>query len=222
MSLFRGIFHRLPHVLLKSFFGYGLVLQTIAIVLTYALVTSGFDWQYYEWTRDPALISVMFPSAMIGFFVPILLPLFLYIWGVRKRDEDLKMRALAVAQAALAGLLLSFFYKSLTGRAHPELISSVLTDITHNFQFGFLKAGVFWGWPSSHTTTAFSIATATYLLFRKRYTFLAYSMLCYAVYIGIGVSMTIHWFSDFAAGAIFGSLIGYLVGKSFLATSRIK
>jgi membrane-associated phospholipid phosphatase len=28
--------------------------------------------------------------------------------------------------------------------------------------------------------------------------------------------MTIHWFSDFVAGAIFGSLIGVVVGKKFL------
>jgi membrane-associated phospholipid phosphatase len=38
----------------------------------------------------------------------------------------------------------------------------------------------------------------------------------YALYIGLGVSMTIHWFSDFAAGAIIGSAIGAVVGKSFL------
>ena len=37
----------------------------------------------------------------------------------------------------------------------------------------------------------------------------------YALYIGIGVSMTIHWFSDFAAGAIVGSVIGTVVGRSF-------
>lgn len=39
--------------------------------------------------------------------------------------------------------------------------------------------------------------------------------LAYAGYIGFGVSMTIHWFSDFAAGAILGTLIGVVVGRSF-------
>jgi len=29
--------------------------------------------------------------------------------------------------------------------------------------------------------------------------------------------MTIHWFSDFLAGAILGSVIGTVVGKSFSA-----
>jgi hypothetical protein len=37
----------------------------------------------------------------------------------------------------------------------------------------------------------------------------------YAFYIGLGVSMTIHWYSDFVAGAIIGSVVGMVVGKSF-------
>jgi len=37
----------------------------------------------------------------------------------------------------------------------------------------------------------------------------------YALYIGVGVSMTIHWFSDFVAGAIFGAAIGITVGNIF-------
>jgi membrane-associated phospholipid phosphatase len=31
-------------------------------------------------------------------------------------------------------------------------------DSRHGFQFGFLKGGIFWGWPSGHTTVAFSMA----------------------------------------------------------------
>ena len=41
------------------------------------------------------------------------------------------------------------------------------------------------------------------------------AVIAYAFYIGISVSMTIHWFSDFAAGAIIGTVIGITVGKSF-------
>jgi membrane-associated phospholipid phosphatase len=35
------------------------------------------------------------------------------------------------------------------------------------------------------------------------------------LYVGLSVSVTIHWFSEFVAGAIFGSLIGVVVGRSF-------
>ena len=45
---------------------------------------------------------------------------------------------------------------------------------------------------------------------------LGWVAILYAGYVGLGVSMTIHWFSDFAAGAIIGSVIGAVVGKGFL------
>jgi hypothetical protein len=34
--------------------------------------------------------------------------------------------------------------------------------------------------------------------------------------------MTIHWFSDFAAGAIIGSVIGAVVGKNFCSEKKIQ
>jgi len=36
----------------------------------------------------------------------------------------------------------------------------------------------------------------------------------YAFYVGLGVSMTIHWLSDFVAGAMVGAVAGMVVGKS--------
>ena len=42
----------------------------------------------------------------------------------------------------------------------------------------------------------------------------------YAFYVGVGVSISIHWFSEFVAGAIIGSLIGAMVGKSFKQAMR--
>lgn len=88
-------------------------------------------------------------------------------------------------------------------------------DFSHDFRFGWLRGGVFWGWPSSHTTIAFAMATTVFTLFPKN-KWLGGLALAYAGYIGLGVSMTIHWLSDFVAGAILGTVIGVVVGKSFL------
>jgi membrane-associated phospholipid phosphatase len=96
---------------------------------------------------------------------------------------------------------------------HPA--HGVGADLSHLFQFGFLRGGVFWGWPSSHTTIAFAMAATIFRLFPKQ-RWLGCVAITYAFYIGIGVSMTIHWFSDFLAGAIIGTVIGAVVGKSFL------
>jgi membrane-associated phospholipid phosphatase len=77
-----------------------------------------------------------------------------------------------------------------------------------------MRGGVFWGWPSSHTTIAFAMAVTVFTLYPKQ-RWLGWVAILYAGYVGLGVSMTIHWFSDFAAGAIIGSVIGAVVGKSF-------
>jgi membrane-associated phospholipid phosphatase len=86
---------------------------------------------------------------------------------------------------------------------------------SREFHFGFLKGGVFYGWPSSHTTVAFAMAAAIRTLYPSSKVVRCVALL-FALYIGVGVSMTIHWFSDFVAGAIIGAAIGMMtVGNIF-------
>ena len=51
---------------------------------------------------------------------------------------------LKTAPVAVA-LLLATIYKAGTGRLQPNLVNGF--DISHAFQFGILKHGIFWGWP---------------------------------------------------------------------------
>jgi membrane-associated phospholipid phosphatase len=203
----------LPRNLLDCFKGRMIILHIVAIILTFILVTSGFDWLYFASTRNPILRSWMFPAAPIGGFVPIALPLILLAIGSIGRRTTLTLAAWAVGQAEFIGALVAAAYKAITGRVHPS--HGVGADISHIFQFGLLRGGVFWGWPSSHTTIAFAMAVTLSKLF-PRQKWLGYVAITYALYIGLGVSMTIHWFSDFSAGAIIGTAIGAVVGKSFL------
>ncbi len=123
----------------------------------------------------------------------------------------------ALVQASILGLLISSLYKAFTGRLQPELVSHLSNiDISGSFNFGFLRNGVFWGWPSSYTAVAFAMVAALLVLFPRRKSVIAAAAL-YALYIGLGVSVTIHWFSDFVAGAIIGTVIGIVVGRSFRA-----
>jgi membrane-associated phospholipid phosphatase len=178
----------------------------LAVVLTYIIVASGFDWWYYTHTRDAMLQSWLFPAAVIGGLLPILLPIILFL--AKKKNA-----AFAVAQAAIISLFISSFYKIFTGRIPPPFRSQSLVDISRQFNFGFLRDGMFWGWPSSHTTVAFAVAVTLFILYRHK-PLVAYSALLVALYIGIGVSTNIHWFSEFVAGAIIGSVIGVVVGTS--------
>ena len=61
------------------------------------------------------------------------------------------------------------------------------------------------------------MAAALFQLFPKQ-RWLGYVAITYALYIGLGVSMTIHWISDFLAGAIIGTVIGAVVGRSFMCS----
>ena len=198
------------------FLGYAFFAQAAAILLTYVLVVSGFDWHYFEATRSSALIAFLFPAALFGFLVPVLVPVGLYVMGYLHRHPDWRRAAFALAQAEIVGVLVSFIYKAVSGRAHPVLFNNgPFTDISREFHFGLLEKGVFWGWPSSHTTVAFAGAAVLATLFPKRRALIIAACI-YALYIGIGVSVTIHWFSDFIAGAIIGTTAGIVVAKSVL------
>ncbi len=202
----------LPRNVLGCFLGRKWLWHLFFVALTFGCVASGFDWWYFSVTRSPGLREWMFPSAPIGGLVPITVPFLLILAGDLASNARLATTGWAMGQAALIGSLLSSTYKAFTGRVHPEHFAG--TDISHDFRFGWLRGGVFWGWPSSHTTIAFAMAVTVLTLFPKR-RWLGALALVYAAYIGLGVSMTIHWFSDFVAGAILGSIIGVVVGKSF-------
>jgi membrane-associated phospholipid phosphatase len=118
----------------------------------------------------------------------------------------------AIIQAEVLGGIIAAGYKAVAGRAHPA--HGVGTDLTHVFKFGLLRGGVFWGWPSSHTTITFAMAVTVFRLFLKQ-KWLGYLAITYAFHVGLGVSMTIHWFSDFVAGALIGTAVGLVVGVSF-------
>ncbi|OGE87545.1 MAG: hypothetical protein A3J07_04885 [Candidatus Doudnabacteria bacterium RIFCSPLOWO2_02_FULL_49_13] len=224
MKYLKPLFYRLSTNFLAIFSGMNLLWHALAIGLTYVIVTSNLDWKYYNYFHDSLIFKLMFPAAVLGFLLPIVVPMVLFLKG-RTKPQD-RNAGYAVIQAAFLGWLISSIYKAFTGRAHPELLAKNVLDvgtvflngtqdITHQFQFGFLRGGIFWGWPSSHTAVAFAIALCLLILFREpRKTKIL--VLLAAVYIGLGVSISIHWFSDFVAGAIVGSVVGMTVGKSFL------
>ncbi len=196
-----------------------------AIVITFIAVISGFDWQYYLFSQKHNLIlSIMLPAVFLGFLIPIIVPIFLLIKG--RKNLRIKNSAYAVIQAEFLAWAISSLYKAFSGRIHPELVEknvldigtvflTGVKDISREFNFGFWREGIFWGWPSSHTTVVFALVFALVTLFPESKK-LRYSLLIYAFYIGIGVSLSIHWFSDFAAGAIIGTLIGISVGRVFM------
>ncbi|MEI7719879.1 MAG: phosphatase PAP2 family protein [bacterium] len=217
--MFRSFLHKLPQTILDCFRDRNLLWHALAIALTYACVTSGFDWLYFEHTRSSLLFAATLPASILGFFVPIILPAALYLIGTLRKDARMQRAGTAVAQAGIIAWLVSSTYKAFTGRIQPYFTpyySHLPTvDISHQFHFGFWQHGIFWGWPSSHAAVACAGMVALLLLYAEK-KFLCIILLLYIVYIAFAVSVSIHWFSDSLAGAIIGTTIGVAVAKSFL------
>ena len=212
----RVLFHRFPANLANSFWKFNLFLHLAAITLTYLIVTTNMDWDYFQSSVDHLYLQpLFFPAVMLGGLLPISIPIFLYFRGKKKKNERTINTSYAIAQAAIISLIVSSIYKAFTGRIPPEMFDELsATGIKSGFQFGFMRGGIFNGWPSGHTTTAFAMAVCLMLLYpdNKKIGYLA---LAYAFYVGLGISTNIHWFSDFVAGTFVGIAIGLTVGRSF-------
>lgn len=180
---------------------------------------SGFDFIFYLAFDGSYLQYLLFSAVVVGGIVPVALPLWILFYGhIFKKKKEVILGNMLV-QAVALGWLISSFYKAWTGRVPPSHTLNTLIDLSKEFQFGYLNGGVFWGWPSSHTTIAFAIALTIWSVYPK-HVIIKYTAIVYAIYIGLGVSLSIHWFSDAVAGAIFGSVIGLAIGKSF--TQKLK
>ncbi len=207
------LFHEISKNLAHSFTKH-LKWHIIAIFLTFFCVFTGFDWYYSVHTQGASIQTFLFPGVIIGGIGPIILPIVLLLAGKILNKRKTINTGFAVAQAAFLGWLISSIYKAFTGRVPPPFRNLADIDTSHVFNFGFFKYGIFWGWPSSHTTVAFAIAVTIFMLYQKN-KFIKYFAILGALYVGIGVSVNVHWFSDFLAGLIIGSVIGITVGKSF-------
>lgn len=211
---FYKVFYKADKNFLGSFtVNYGLN-YALAGACTYGIVKSGIDWNWYHFSNENNWISnAGFVSVSGGGLVPLVLPLGLYLYGRTNDNPGLQVTGLELGQAAILGLAISSGIKVFTGRMPPDFPEKT-KDYSGDFRFGFLRGGAFEGWPSSHTTIAFAMATILSELYPDNTT-LKICSFAYASLIGLGVSTNIHWFSDAVAGAFIGYAIGKSVGSSF-------
>jgi membrane-associated phospholipid phosphatase len=205
----------------KIFSGYNLLWHLLAIILTYVIVMSGFDWKVFLYVAKASWRWYFYLALALGSLLPFLLPVSLILVGFFQKKIKTLTVGLAVLQVAMLGSLITSFYKAFTGRIQPpEQVFGNLADSSHQFLFGFWRHGIFWGWPSSHTAIAFAMGMAIFVLFPKNKIIRFFSVF-YAFSVGVAVFVTsIHWFSEFVAGAIIGSVIGIVVGKSYLGKDK--
>ncbi len=196
------------------------VFLAVGIALTVFIVNTNLDAWWFQYWQGTNVYDFFSLAGPLGFFVPILVWGILLAAGMMRRDHRMKMAAWMTAQAGIFGIVLSSLLKAFTGRLPPPqgAIVNVLEQ-SHGFQLGVLKGGIFWGWPSSHTTTAFALALSLAVYYREK-KWVVVIAIAYAAYIGIGASFSFHWLSDVVMGVILGSLIGIAVGRGFVAKEK--
>ncbi len=212
-----NLFYDIDSTFINSFtYNYGLN-HIVAVAGSYQLVNEGVDWKVYQTSHNhKEILYAGYPGVIVGGILPIALPYYLYRRGVERHDKKLQWTSLALGQAAILGVAISSSYKAITGRQSPEPFEDGKTkDFSNDFKWGFLERGVFDGWPSGHTTVAFAMAT-TYTNLYPEDVYLRWAAMSYATWIGLSISVNIHWFSDAFAGAF----MGYAIGKS--VASRFK
>ena len=164
---------------------------------------------------------LLFIADMLGAFIPIFLPLGLLALGKFRKNHFLRIVGLAGASATIIGFMVSMLIKTFTGRVSPPDDALVFINNSHQFLFGFMRAQIIGGWPSSHATIAFALATTLAILCKDR-TYLKITAFVVALFIGIGVTFGFHWVSEFVAGSLLGIAIGHAVGTYFLNTKMIE
>ncbi len=190
------------------------------VMVTVFLVWSGFDWTYTVWVLTTIPFTVLIVADVVGFLIPIFLPLGLWCMAYLRPGFHWRVAAVATSYAVALGFTLSMILKAFTGRTSPPHwhhgVAQPLIDNSHAFNFGFMNEHVIGGWPSSHTAIAFALATTLVLLLPPRWYIRAFLYLV-ALFIGIGVTFGFHWFSEFVAGACLGIAIGLVVGRHYRA-----
>jgi len=212
-SIMHILFFKLPRNFARSLWSYSFFLHLCAIGFTYILISRGFDWFYFQHTRSVVFLWVFLPAIVIGYIVPFLSPLILYIRGKSERNFRKLNAAFALGQATIISFLIFSFFKIIAGRAAPELFHAI-GAIDTSREFNFLEGGLVSGWPSGHTAWAFAMAVTLWFLYPESKK-IRYFSIVYAIYIGLGMSVTFHWFSDVVAGIFIGLAVGVVVGKCF-------
>jgi len=214
------LFSNIGNNIADSFKGDNLYLHLAGVASTVLIVTTNTDYEvnrlFYE---HKELGEIASPITRIGFYLPFVVGGSLYAYGKLKSDDEALGASFAVLQSSMIALAYNSLLKAITGRPHPDPVNEKdIKGLSKTFRFGFLRGGVFWGWPSGHTSTTMAVVSSlTNFYPDKNWLKVAgYSLVAYMIY---GVTSVhggrMHWFSDAVAAAFMSYAIGSTVGKFY-------
>jgi len=137
-------------------------------------------------------------------YVNIAVPAGLLIGGIIDKNKDMRQNSLYVASSTASTAILNFALKKIFKRPRPFLVHVSLTPLTRPSQYSF---------PSGHTSSSFSTATALTMAYPKWY--VAAPSFLWAGTVGYSrMYLGVHNPSDVVAGAVLGA--GTAMGLSFI------
>ena len=190
---------------------------------TWVFIETGLDWKWnrlaYNNDWIPKIGGVV---NYIGYAVPVLTPIALYLTGITSKDRKIQITSLALTQTLMLTMLFQTSMKIITGRTWPGIVDGWDSDLSrrsdrtddYSGEFNWFNLDAIGGWPSGHTANAFSAAATIAQIYHDN-TLLKVLVYTYASLVGIGISVYDHWLSDQFAGALIGYAIGWTVGRSY-------
>jgi membrane-associated phospholipid phosphatase len=190
---------------------------------TWAFIGSGLDWKWNRLAYNNEWMPMTGGNAnYIGYAVPILTPLTLYLTGLSIKNEKLQITGMALTQSLMLTLLIQTPLRIVTGRTWPGIVDgwdSVLSKRSdraddYSGEFNWFNLDATGGWPSGHTANAFSAAATIAQIYHDNIP-LKVAVYTYASLLGLCMSVYDHWASDVMAGVLIGFAVGTTVGKSY-------
>lgn len=216
-----AVFSNLGNNILHSFTGANSYYQLAAVAATPIIVNNNLDYHIERFfNQHPAYGKIASPVPFTGQALPFIVGGGLLAYSSLKHDNETLGASFAVIQASIIELLDNTTLKAITGRPGPNWRkTSNMEDLSEEFRFGFLRGGVYNGWPSGHTGATMAVVSAltNYYPDKTWLKVAGYGLVLYTMYGVTSVNRGgMHWFSDAVSGALMGYAIGSTVGKYYL------
>jgi membrane-associated phospholipid phosphatase len=206
--------------IINSFKGDNLYLHLAGIASTFLLVSSNTDYKVEKFFNEhEGYGNAARPVIRIAMYFPLVISGSLYAYGKLNKDNEAVGASFAVLQSSIIALAYNSLLKAITGRPHPDWRNNDdMKSLSKTFRFGFMRGGIFWGWPSGHTSSTMAVVSSLTNFYPGK-TWLKIAGYSYVAYMIFAVSSLnrggMHWFSDAIAAAFMSYAIGSTVGKYY-------
>ena len=215
-----SLFGNFGNNIVDNFKGNNLYLHLTAVAATCLLVAGNVDYEVeHFFNKHPGYERYGRGVFITGEYLPFIAGGSLLLYAGAAKNKEALGASFAVIQASVIELMYNTALKAITGRPGPDWRHNAdMRALSKTFRFGFLRGGVFWGWPSGHTATTTAVVSAL-MGYYPNSTWLkvaGFGLIAYTIYAVSSVNRGgMHWFSDAIAAALMSYAVGFTVGKYY-------